>query len=1465
MIPAFDEYLAFLQRYRLPHYVAPAFFKEESEEGNINFSNLVTQLSRLRPATWFVQGAAGSGKTSLVSHLMLELLEQDVLCARINVATLRSNRTYQGLFELLDALCPLQIDDNLWSSRCKPKHGKILLLVDGINEIEQEFYNTDVWSLILRILEGNHRFPVLATSRHALQDLHQDQRDIHWLSLRPLELAQIQSYLEERGLNADDTLDEIETVKMDGATSNPFLLSLLADFSLANQTSASGKSKWPRSRAELLSVTFGRAIVPHTKEQRYHIARTGLTDKAMLCAAALAFHVLQEDTVRLVELENLLKQVWDSDEERILIKTLVQAFLELHLVDYDENTGYRFTHDSLLDYGLALGAIAQSIDAPPAFAFSSGQFDALLGDWVGAHPEPNTAARQVLEHCQRFNCPEKLIDVAVANRGILDADVLENLWRAIGEGLLTSRYIKTQVADSLGNLPRRLIAEASRYKVLRSLLSVNPWLANRVEYALLDDNFSSKTLIKFHREFNRLNKSDKFHTQGSKTSKATHVKPEDNQLVSLTQFEQLLQEADNESERRKVVMFAARQKLSAAVSLLMNILSTDSYASVQGSAANALGQIGDRSAVAALSEALLDKNARADIRGSAANALGQIGDRSAVAALSEALLDKNARADIRGSAANALGQIGDRSAVTALSEALLDKNARENIRGAAAMALGHIGDRSAVDALSEALKTDNDSFVRGSAATALGKIGDRSAVTALSETLKTDNDSVVRGSAANALGQIGDRSAVAALSEALLDKNARADIRGSAANALGQIGDRSAVTALSEALLDKNARENIRGAAAMALGHIGDRSVVDALSEALKTDNDSFVRGSAATALGKIGDRSAVTALSETLKTENDSVVRGSAANALGHIGDRSAVTALSETLKTDNDSIVRSSAATALGKVGDRSAVTALSEAFKTDDDSKVRYITLFALRAIADVQILPLMRSIADSLDNPKIAELAIETYFHITGKLEPWLFEVDKKTRDKRLRGKITELVAQYATQPEDFTWLRLQACKDLDYIRRTAAVRGLACAQQLDDNVIRTLIDPAIPRRNGLGRDTDTGVCGSVAAAIIEAWVSPHTPLLEHKQLVVNLLANPVNNHRSIINAAFGELDTMPLASAAKVLKEIKQLMPANAHAEFIYQLERHETSLQHRSEQQTAALQLRKNPAEMLRAFQQQAQAKIPVSQPTPEKTMIDCALISVTDTESRTLINELRNRSDVQLADSPETRHGRSYWSFKLQRKNGRPLSCIQIQPSDKGSSSAQALITDLQRDFRPQLMLMVGVCGGFSERGANLYDVIMAFQVHGYERERLIATGNQYQPQSYRFSAEPIGIARSLNTGGLLDEALEGGKFHIKDYAAGEKVIADLDAPLRKRLLEISGDIYGVEMEGHGILHATWENSRHGSLVQTALIKGVSDCCDGDMRIDKDLKQSVAATRAVRVALALIAQLHVVDSTTTS
>ena len=112
---------------------------------------------------------------------------------------------------------------------------------------------------------------------------------------------------------------------------------------------------------------------------------------------------------------------------------------------------------------------------------------------------------------------------------------------------------------------------------------------------------------------------------------------------------------------------------SEATEYIASTLSNSSVSRVRKSAAEALGQIGDISAVEALRVALLT-DGDAEVRVNAAEALGQTGDISAVGPL-RAALRKDRDAEVRVSAAEALGQIGNASAVEPLRTALKDRDA----------------------------------------------------------------------------------------------------------------------------------------------------------------------------------------------------------------------------------------------------------------------------------------------------------------------------------------------------------------------------------------------------------------------------------------------------------------------------------------------------------------------------------------------------------------------------------------------------------------------------------------------------------------------------------------------------------------------------------------------------------------------------------------------------------------------
>jgi len=153
-----------------------------------------------------------------------------------------------------------------------------------------------------------------------------------------------------------------------------------------------------------------------------------------------------------------------------------------------------------------------------------------------------------------------------------------------------------------------------------------------------------------------------------------------------------------------------------AVNPLIDLLS-DPDALIRRHAGQALGKIKAPRAVAPLTSVLGDPDEEWHVRGSAAEALGRIGDPNAVEFLARALMDSHW--NVQSESAKALGKIGDRRAVEPLILALKDKDAA--VRCNAAEALGKIRDERAVEPLRAAL-VDEDRDVRRSAKEALTRI-----------------------------------------------------------------------------------------------------------------------------------------------------------------------------------------------------------------------------------------------------------------------------------------------------------------------------------------------------------------------------------------------------------------------------------------------------------------------------------------------------------------------------------------------------------------------------------------------------------------------------------------------------------------------------------------------------------------------------------------------------------------------
>ena len=169
---------------------------------------------------------------------------------------------------------------------------------------------------------------------------------------------------------------------------------------------------------------------------------------------------------------------------------------------------------------------------------------------------------------------------------------------------------------------------------------------------------------------------------------------------------------------------------SAEAANLLFPLLKDKNEFVRREAAFALGESRSRTATSILVDLMLHDK-KPSVRGAASVALGQIGDESAVTALSQVISGQGSKKKksksfeeefIVRAAVRSLGQIGSRTSVPTLISALQDETNSIETRREAATALGSIGDSSALPALQAAFATNADPYLSEAARAAIRQI-----------------------------------------------------------------------------------------------------------------------------------------------------------------------------------------------------------------------------------------------------------------------------------------------------------------------------------------------------------------------------------------------------------------------------------------------------------------------------------------------------------------------------------------------------------------------------------------------------------------------------------------------------------------------------------------------------------------------------------------------------------------------
>ena len=415
---------------------------------------------------------------------------------------------------------------------------------------------------------------------------------------------------------------------------------------------------------------------------------------------------------------------------------------------------------------------------------------------------------------------------------------------------------------------------------------------------------------------------------------------------------------DEARVRRRAALALGRVGLRDAVPALTNVLVADPEVEVRQMAAFALGLIGDRAAVEGLRKALVDSSPI--VQGRAAEALSLIGDDMSASAIGDMVIahvQTGALAQLAPDdlaypldpavegARLGLYALARLKAYDALARAVLDESGQPRVRWwPVAFALQRTQDKRAIPALRTLAQTDT-TLARAFAIRGLGELGDENAgPLVLPLIAPRAPDSLPRIEAIRAAGRIGFPKAGEGLMAIAFSGAASPLIRVEALQALTLTNVGDGREGLLDLVSDKSPA--VRAAVFGTLAKLESEMFLTILS-GLEPDPQWSVRAALATALGTFPADMVAPRL-QAMLGDSDLRVVPAVLTSLTKIRAPKIEAILLEWLKHD-DAVIRMAAASNLGDLKPDGAAAALSEAYRFGERDSTYVARAAALTALA------------------------------------------------------------------------------------------------------------------------------------------------------------------------------------------------------------------------------------------------------------------------------------------------------------------------------------------------------------------------------------------------------------------------------------------------------------------------------------------------------------------------------------
>jgi len=280
--------------------------------------------------------------------------------------------------------------------------------------------------------------------------------------------------------------------------------------------------------------------------------------------------------------------------------------------------------------------------------------------------------------------------------------------------------------------------------------------------------------------------------------------------------------------------------------------------------------------------------------------------------------------------------------------------------------------------------------------------------------------------------------------------------------------------------------------------------------------------------------------------------------------------------------------------------------------------------------------------------------------------------------------------------------------------------------------------------------------------------------------------------------------------------------------------------------------------------------------------IVDFGILVALKEELQAVLNVFSNFKEI-------TENADSWYRASIADDQGTSYEVVASFMTDMGPLEAQDLTSKMIRRWDPAYIMLVGIAGSFNKE-IRLGDIVVGQQVFYYDPGKAEGKRIKYRPQGYPCSMTLIRQQEALaldkaaftawqkaarRSAGEKVRKLKGDprkkekpakkkvpashaalrahcpKVHFGTIASGSLVVAS--KAKQRELLALHGKILATEMEGAGVLHATFRTSEIPT--PAIVIKGMSDGADKNKAAADELKywRELAAENSARLALAMI------------